>query len=291
MTARQVLITGGAGSLGQELGLRLYQSGHRLTVLDLPSRDFGSLEALDGVRVVRGDITDPDAMASAVSDVDVVIHLAALLPPASERDRELTWAVNVTGTENLVEALVRAGRDAHLVFSSSVCVYGDTSGDTAPIRVDHPLSAQDIYAETKIAAERAVREGSVRHTLLRISGISVPAFLAPPAVWPFMPDQRIEFVARPDVVAALAAAVDWPQAAGGALNIAGGATWQMLGREYVAAFNGVMGLDPEDAVYLAEPGYFDWYDTESSQARLKYQCTSFPRFLDLLEESVAEAVG
>ena len=38
------------------------------------------------------------------------------------------------------------------------------------------------------------------YTILRISGISVPAFLAPPPVWPFTAGQRIEFVARDDVV-------------------------------------------------------------------------------------------
>ena len=288
---KTVLITGGAGSMGREVATLLASRGHRVRVCDLPACDFGPPEREAQAEIVKGDIRDPDQLTRAASGVDAVVHLAALLPPNSERSREATMTVNVQGTANVVAALEQESPGAHLILSSSVCVYGDTSDKQSPVRVSSPLHASDLYAESKIAAERIVTGGRLRFTVLRISGVSVPAFLAPPPVWPFQADQRIEFVCRTDVVAALAACVEVEESAGKLLNIAGGPSWRMLGREYVARFNDVMGLPPEEAQYKEQAGYFDWYDTGEAQAVLSYQRTSFSQFLELLQQSIENALG
>ena len=288
---KTVLITGGAGSVGREVAVRLASRGHRARVFDLPVCDFGSLEHVAQVEIVKGDIRDHDLLLRAAAGVDAVIHLAALLPPRSEQSREATMDINVQGTANIIAALERESPGAHLVLSSSVCVYGDTSDARPPIRVSSTLHASDLYAESKIEAERLVTAGSVRYTVLRISGVSIPAFLEPPPVWPFLADQRIEFVCRSDVVAALATCVETESSSGKVLNIAGGPTWRMQGREYVARFNDVMGLPPEEARYSEQPGYFDWYDTDEAQSVLHYQQTPFPRFLELLQEAIEDALG
>jgi nucleoside-diphosphate-sugar epimerase len=287
---KRILITGGAGSVGREVAACLAARGHRVRVFDLPGCDFGPFERVARVQVIVGDVRDRDGLRRAVSGVDTVIHLAALLPPLSEQDREATMAVNVGGTANVIAALEGESPGARLVLSSSVCVYGDTSTTEPPVRVSSPTRALDLYGESKIEAERLVLAGRIDHAVLRISGISVPAFLEPPRVWPFRADQRIEFVCRGDVVAALAACAEIDDAPGKLLNIAGGATWQMLGREYVACFNEAMGLPAEEARYGERPGYFDWYDTGESQATLGYQRTSYARFLELLREAVDDAL-
>jgi nucleoside-diphosphate-sugar epimerase len=241
-------------------------------------------------QVVTGDIRDREGLQQAVSDVDVVVHLAALLPPVSERDREATMAINVGGTANVVAALERASPDALLILSSSVCVYGDTSRTTPPVRVSSPTRPLDLYGESKVEAERLVTSSSLPYVVLRISGISVPAFLEPPQVWPFRADQRIEFLCRSDVVAALVACAEREGTSGQVLNIAGGETWRMRGREYVARFNEVMGLPADEGQYSERPGHFDWYDTGASQAALGYQRTSYPEFLKLLQAAIDDAL-
>jgi nucleoside-diphosphate-sugar epimerase len=289
----KVLVTGGAGSVGREVVLQLAAQGHPVRVLDLPGCDFEPLRRA-GAEVLKGSVADLDAVQRAAAGVDVALHLAALLPPNSERSREATMAVNVQGTAHLIAALERENPGAHLVLSSSVCVYGDTSARRPPIDVSTPRQAVDLYAESKIEAERLVFAGPLDHTVLRISGISVPAFLAPPPVWPFQADQRIEFVCRDDVVRALVACVadaSSTDAGGRVFNIAGGPTWRMLGREYVARFNEAMGLAPENGQYSERPGYFDWYDTQASQSVLCYQQTSFQRFLGLLYGAIEAALG
>jgi len=286
-----ILITGGAGSVGCALVAHLAAAGHRVRAFDLPNCDYSALEHTAGVEVRKGDVTDLEGLCRAAAGVDAVIHLAALLPPRSEWRREATMTINVGGTENVLAAMQSACPGAHLVLSSSVCVYGDTSAMQPPVRVATPYRPIDHYGVSKMEAEQSVMAGPLPYTILRISGVSVPAFLAPPQVWPFTAEQRIEFVCRSDVVAALAACVGNERAKGQVFNIAGGPTWRMRGSEYVAWFDGVMGLPPEEGAFREEPGTFDWYDTEASQAILGYQHTSFERYVELLEAAIEEAMG
>jgi nucleoside-diphosphate-sugar epimerase len=286
-----ILVTGGAGSVGCALVAHLAAGGHRVRAFDLPSCDYRAVERTAGAEVWRGDITDMEAVRRAASGVDAVIHLAALLPPRSEWRREATMTINVGGTENVIAAVQSASPGAHLVLSSSVCVYGDTSAMPPPIGVAAPYHPMDHYGVSKMEAEKLVMASPLPYTILRISGVSVPAFLAPPEVWPFTAAQRIEFVCRSDVVAALAACVGNERAKGQVFNIAGGPTWRMRGGEYVARFNGVMGLPPEEGAFRDGPGTFDWYDTEASQAILDYQQTSFEGYIALMEAAIEEAMG
>src|SRR5919198_4324428 len=142
-----VLITGGAGSVGRLLVSRLRQHGHAVRVFDLPGMDYAGLEGVSGIEVFKGDITNADTVRQAVAGVDAVIHLAAILPPMSERDRAKTFAVNVGGTTHIVRALESLAPHAVLVFSSSVSTYGDTTQEAPPIRIAHPQRAIDAYAD------------------------------------------------------------------------------------------------------------------------------------------------
>jgi nucleoside-diphosphate-sugar epimerase len=227
-------------------------------------------------------------VAQAVQGVSAVMHLAAILPPASERNRERTLTINVDGTTNIIRALEASAREAVLVFSSSVSTYGATIAETPPIRVEHPQTALDIYAESKIASERLVRQAQLPTVVLRIAGIAVPVLQEPPPVWPFTAEQRLEMVHREDVVTALYKALITPAARGKTLNIAGGATWQTYGRQYVADHYDILGVPLEMAAFRApdEPGWVDWYDTTESQRLLDYQHHSYTSYLDALRTEV-----
>lgn len=281
-----VLVTGGAGSVGRLVVQRLRSEGHSVRVFDLPGMDYAGLEGQPGIEVVRGDLTRADSVQEAVEGVGAVIHLAAILPPASERDRERTFAVNVEGTARLAEALKRAAPDAPLLFSSSVSTYGDTTGTEPPVTAEHPQQALDIYAESKIAAERLLRERYPSASILRISGIAVPSIQSPPEVWPFMAEQRIEFVHRDDVVTALCTAVGAESARGRVFNIAGGPTWRTSGRAYVKDYYDLLGVPIEEARFQEHPGWCDWYDTKESQRVLGYQNTPYQRYLGQLRSEI-----
>ena len=284
-----ILITGGAGSVGRSLVACCRADGYAVRVFDLPVCDFTGLEGETGIEVVKGDITKPEHVEAAVQGVSSVLHLAALLPPASEADRSRTFAVNVDGTATIISAMQAAASDAVLVFSSSVSTYGDTTAESPPLGVSHPQTALDLYAESKIASERLVRESSLPVVVLRIAGIAVPVLQEPPEVWPFTAGQRLEMVQRDDVVTALYKALITPKARGQTLNIAGGPTWQTTGRRYVADLYDIIGVPLEMAAFRGqdEPGWVDWYDTEVSQRLLGYQDHSYSTYLDTLRSEVA----
>lgn len=285
----KIVVTGGAGRTGRQLALLLAAQGHQIRIFDLPFVEYTGLEQYE---IVKGDLTDPATADAVVKGVDQVLHLAALLPPASERNREKTFAVNVDGTRYLCDAARKY--DAEMVFTSSVVVYGNTSALTPPVRVDYPRRPLDIYGESKVAAEDAVLASGVPATILRISGIAVPAFLEPPSPWPFTAEQRMEFVAVADVAQAIVGAVNNRAARGKILNIAGGNTWQTTGREYVRQIYkayGAAGIDLDEPSFLDTVHEFDWYDTTEAQALLGFQQTPFPEFLVQLEKAIAEALG
>jgi nucleoside-diphosphate-sugar epimerase len=283
-----VLITGGAGSVGRILVSRLRHDERPVRVFDLPGMSY---DGLDGIEIVKGDITDLDTVRRAVDGVEAVIHLAAILPPASERDRARTFAVNVDGTRHIVRALESLAPQATLVFSSSISTYGDTTQESPPVRVSHAQRAIDVYAESKIVGEQLLRDSPVGWVILRIAGIAVPAFQEPPALWPFLPEQRVELVHRDDVVTAIHHATTARAARGKIFNIAGGVTWQMTGREYVERLYDLMGVPPEEATFRTSPGWVDWYDTQESQQLLRYQNTPYGTFLAQIEAEIARLMG
>ena len=273
-----VLVTGGAGSVGRMLVEKLVADGQAVRIFDLPFMDFEGLEDRDGIDIVKGDITDAAQVADAIKGVSSVVHLAALLPPNSERDRDRTFGVNVGGTENMIKEMEAGASDATLIFTSSISTYGNTMDEEPPVCVDHPQTAIDIYADSKIVGERMVRESSLNWIAMRIAGIMVPAFMEPPNPWPFVAEQRVEMVHRDDVVDALFASVGAPEATNKVLNIAGGPTWQMRGEDYARDFYGFMGAPFEDVDYRESPGWVDWYDTEESQRLLQYQNRSYQHY-------------
>ncbi len=275
-----ILITGGAGSVGRQLVEMFAEAGRRIRIFDLPMMDFSGLEDRDGIEIVEGDITDAQGVRDAIAGCDAVLHLAAILPPNSERNRDVTFAVNVGGTQNIIDAMEAESPDARLVFTSSISTYGDTSAGSPPVSVSHTQSAIDIYADSKIVGERLIHESALTNAVvLRIAGIAVPAFLEPPNPWPFMADQRVEMVHRDDVADALFASATAPDAAGKVFNIGGGPTWQLRGIDYVRDFFDVMGAPVEMATYRDAPGWMDWYDTEDSQRILRYQNRSYEHYI------------
>ena len=285
---KPVLITGGAGSVGRQLAGMLLDQGKSVRIFDLPFMDFAGLEGEENVEVVKGDITDAAIVSQAVFGVRGVLHLAAILPPNSEKDRNFTFKVNVDGTKNIVDAMRSGAPDATIVFTSSISTYGDTSGEEPPVTIQHSQDAIDVYADSKISGEKVVKESGVNSVILRIASIAVPEFLEPPDPWPFTADQRVEMIHRDDVADALRNAIDSREAIGNIFNIAGGESWRLKGKNYVEDFFEVMGAPIEMAVYRDSAGWNDWYDTDESQKILEYQNRSYQHYSNQMRSIIKE---
>jgi UDP-glucose 4-epimerase len=272
-----ILVTGGAGRLGYEVVKLLLQQGEDVKVFDLPAVNWSYIEALKGVNLFKGDVIDLEQVSRACEGVDALIHLAAIMPPKSEADEKFTLKINVEGTRNLLRTLKRS---SPVVFASSISVYGVTAGEEKRIDEHHSLTAHDNYSRSKILGEEAVAESGNPYTVLRIAPITVADLVELPPIIPYHGEQRVEFIFVEDAANAIVAALNVVDERG-TFNVAGGDSWQMLGREYVDRFYAALGADVNPR-YSNEFTAVDWYDTSRSR-RLAYQKTSFHQFEERLK--------
>jgi NAD dependent epimerase/dehydratase len=152
----RVLVTGADGFIGSHLVEQLVNEGADVTALAQYSsqNSWGWLEkvtCLERIRVLTGDIRDPHYCDHATENVDVVFHLAALIPiPYSYRAPDSFIDTNVRGTLNLCQAARKNGVSKFLHTSTSE-VYG--TAQYIPMDETHPLKAQSPYSASKIGAD------------------------------------------------------------------------------------------------------------------------------------------
>ena len=165
----KVLVTGAAGHLGEALVLALAARGDEPIGLDLlPGRAVSH----------RGSIGERELVDELMAGVEAVFHAATLHKPhVATHGRQAFIDVNVTGTETLLEAALRA-RVGAFVFTSTTSVFSESMkpGPGAPaVWVDEalPPAPRNIYGVTKLAAEGlcavARREESLNTIVLRTS--------------------------------------------------------------------------------------------------------------------------
>lgn len=151
----RVLVTGGAGFIGSHLVDLLVAQGHHVTVLDnFASGERENLEdalASGLVRLIEGSILDPDALAEAISDSDIVYHMAVECVRRSLGKPLENHNINATGTIQVLEAARHKGV-AKFVYCSSSEVYGNASLGLLAERevVCEPVT---VYGAAKLAGE------------------------------------------------------------------------------------------------------------------------------------------
>ncbi|MGE2833970.1 3-beta-hydroxysteroid dehydrogenase [Mycobacterium sp. SMC-4] len=153
-----VLVTGGSGFVGANLVTTLLDRGLHVRSFD---RSASPLPPHDRLEVVEGDITDPAQVADAVAGIDTVFHTAAiidLMGGASVTDdyRRRSFAVNVTGTENLVHAAQAAGVQRFVYTASNSVVMGGQRISGGDETLPYTERFNDLYTETKVVAEKFV---------------------------------------------------------------------------------------------------------------------------------------
>lgn len=287
----RVLVTGGFGHIGSHTLPELRRLGHEVRVLSprLPAARRAARRHRD-VETIWGDVTDRAAVERAVAGVDVVIHLAAILPPLADARPELARATNVDGTAAVIAACAAQPSPPRLLFTSSFNVHGYTLDRPPPRRVDDPLVATNVYAANKIEAEGLVRASGLSWCILRLADVPVLGVRRPPRImFEINPDSRIETLHAHDAGLALATAIQTEPVWGRVHFIGGGPTCQVTYREYVRRILAAMGIDAlPDSAFRADAKYpTDWLDTVESQKLLQYQRHSF----DDIVRAIADRAG
>jgi nucleoside-diphosphate-sugar epimerase/phosphohistidine swiveling domain-containing protein len=180
----RITVTGASGVFGRGIAARLRSQGHDVVGLarHRPQNWFADCD------FVQADIRDAASVCRAVKGADVVAHCAWVVN--SNPDELLTREINIGGTENVLDAMDRAG-SRRIVFASSVLAYGARKSNTGRLTEADPLTpaADHFYAFHKAHVEGllagcrkewvAIRPGivvgrDVDNTVVRLLGS--PAF-------------------------------------------------------------------------------------------------------------------
>ena len=162
----KILVTGGAGFLGQQLIRALLERGklrlddeevsiERIVCFD---RSVGVLQD-PRVENVAGDIADSSVVQRLVDrDTAAIVHLAAVVSGTAEADFDLGMQVNLDGTRLLLETCRAVGHRPRLLFSSSIAVFG---GDLPELVDDSTTpTPQGSYGVQKLIGELLVQDFS-----------------------------------------------------------------------------------------------------------------------------------
>ncbi|UWR25175.1 SDR family oxidoreductase [Sulfitobacter sp. S223] len=154
----RILITGGAGMVGLALA-------DALPSRDIVVTDLARAGLPEQVSFQRMDVTgsDPDTIIAKVQP-EVVVHLASIVTPPQGMTREQAFAVDVTGTRNVLDACLKHGV-RRLVVTSSGAAYGYHKDNPVPLAEDAPCrgNPEFPYADHKRQVEELLAAAREQH--------------------------------------------------------------------------------------------------------------------------------
>ena len=166
------LVTGGAGFIGSHVVDNLIARGESVRVVD----DFSTGKRINlahhrGLEVVPADLADPGIAEAAVTNMDYVVHIAAIPSvPRSVKEPLSTHRANVDGTLRILLA-ARESEVKRVVFASSSSVYGDSP--TLPKHEEMPTHPLSPYALQKLVGEHYMR---LFHSLYGLDTVALRFF-------------------------------------------------------------------------------------------------------------------
>lgn len=231
--SKSVLITGGRGFIGWSTAEALRNKGYHVISVDVNSETAGSDE-------VVCDISDRKQVRTLFQKehIDAIVHLAAILPTAAQRDPVRATQVNVAGSLNCLELAKEFGV-RRFVFGSSLSVYG-----TCPVEQivseNYRVAPEDLYGAAKVYVEQLGEAYRRAHggefVSLRIGRVVGPGARSTTSAWrsevfecmggngsaeiaiPYAESERILLVHVDDVAKMLVELVRVPRLAHGVYN-------------------------------------------------------------------------
>jgi nucleoside-diphosphate-sugar epimerase len=295
---KQVLLTGASGTVGKEVLKQLCEltDSYEITVFDKQSANTRSLyqNFSKNINVIYGDIADKKDISKACNNKDVVIHLAAIIPPLADKFPELAKEVNTIGTKNIIDCIEEHSQKAFLIYSSSISVYGDRNRNPFIKSTDHlKPSNRDEYARTKIEAEKLIIDSKINWTIFRLTAIMGSNNHKPTEIMFHMPlDSHLEIATPSDTGRAFVNALNHlDELNKNIYNLSGGEKCRIDYRDFLSRSFKIFGLGKLDfadnsfAKKNFHCGYYD--DGDILNAILDFRKETIEDYFENLKISIS----
>ncbi len=287
----KILITGAFGNIGKAVIEEANKQGHEIIVFEIDSKKTqkdARKYRKKIKKVIFEDIRNLEDVEKAVQESDSVIHLAAIIPPVSKKERKLTMDVNYGGTVNLINVIKETKRNIPFIFTSSASVMGATQLNDKVVDRNDPLVITRNYEESKIKCEEFLRENADNYLIFRLAGvlptistISITSTLPQmEEIFDMHLDMRLEMIMDLDVATALVTGIEKLKSSTTQKNqayiLAGGKKngWQLRGREFLSYLFKSLSIPMPDQKYFTKDintYHLDWYNTTEAQKEFNFQ--------------------
>ena len=294
----KILVTGASGNIGKAVIEEADKRCHEIKIFEIDNKKTrkAAKKYRNEAKTVFGDVLDFETVKEAVRQAEAAIHLAAIIPPLSKRNRELTMDVNYGGTANLTNAIKETKQNIPFIFTSSASVMGPTQLQNKIVSRNDPLVITGIYEESKIKCEEFLKKNADNYLIFRLAGVLptfsvrslMDAFPLLEEVFDMHPYMRLEMIMAEDVATALVSGAEKLRSVNTPRNqayILGGGKkngCQLRGQEFLSRLFGSLSLPVPDRKYFTQDinaYHLDWYDTEEAQQEFGFQNHTFDDYL------------
>ncbi|MDP3058080.1 MAG: NAD-dependent epimerase/dehydratase family protein, partial [bacterium] len=310
MNRKKIFLTGATGSMGQ-VTLKQLLLDPLLDILVLVRDSTESRNTMSAYQdnprlsVFYGDLTNYQDVLHCLTNINIVLHVAALVSPAADDFPADAMKVNYGGTVNIIEA-IKAQPNWENIRLVSIGTIAQTGDRMPPIhwgRVGDPLKASvhDYYAVSKIAAERAVIESGLKYWVsLRQTGIlsEKMAKTSDAIIFHNPLDNVLEYVTDHDSGILMAKCCqDLPDEFWGHIyNIGGGESCRMSGYNLLLGLFKLLGF--KSLEYILDSKWFAirnfhghyYLDSDKLENMLHFRTQSKAYFFDLYVKSLGLVV-
>jgi len=291
----KILLTGAFGNVGLSTLKELIKRNHEIRVFDIKTKKNKRIaqKYKKDVNIFWGDLRNYKEVQKAISDRDIVIHVAAIIPPLADKKPKLAETVNIGGTANIIKAMENQPKEPKLIFTSSVAIYGDRLEKPLITLEDPPNpNDDDEYAKQKIECEKLIKNSSLNWAIFRLTYIvSLNKLQMDPLMFEMPLDTCIEICDTNDVGLALANAVENEKIWGEIMHIAGGERCRISYREYLNEMLDIFGIGhdflPEEAFRRGRGFHCGFMTTDKSQPLLNYQRSTLDEYFNAVKKKVA----
>jgi len=296
----KIFLTGAFGNVGLAVIEELFAHGHETYIFDLKNKKNKNLAKKikhSYTKLIWGDIRDDIILEKAVTGCECIIHLAAIVPPESEKSKSNCDEINSGGTNNIIKAALSTGGNIPLVYVSSASVMGPTQDKIPPLSTNNAPNPTTYYAKSKMTAEKSIRNSGLDYCILRLASVmdsgSDYSEDMLKLLFEFPLSGRNEIILDTDAAKAIVVSAEKitndSNLKGKIFFIGGGSKngCQITNRDMISGMFTAMGIGMlSEKCFTTDFSEYsmDWYDTTESNNILDYQDHTLEDYIKIVEK-------